>query len=362
MKRHREEVVVVPTPFPWQDLFLELQHTIRREHLDECGRACLAMTCMAESQERQAGAPATYRRENLSVTAARLGYRELFVMFYMRCRDYPYSLHSDHVCAAAEGGQLEMLLFLKKRRIDIERFRPAALVKAAFRGHLLVVQWLITFSQRMELPVETKCLTFSAAARSGSLPLLTWLHGRGCPMDPFAYHRAISQGHWNVVEWLHTVDCPRDVWAFREAARSGADLSRLKWLRERDFPWDGTGIGDALVNGGEAVMEWLREMSDVPWSYDTLSILIERQPSLDLLLCQVNWILGQEQGFSGTRERVFKAAVMRKIRDVIVLLWRRGFGRWVFGSYRANIRDILTSIPSPDGDGETLLDWMRANP
>ncbi len=53
---------------------------------------------------------------------------------------------------------------------------------------------------------------FSSAAASGSLPLLSWLHGRGCPADDGAVLAAARGGcSGEVVAWLHARGCPMGV-------------------------------------------------------------------------------------------------------------------------------------------------------
>ncbi len=46
---------------------------------------------------------------------------------------------------------------------------------------------------------------------SGSVALLAWLRGRGCPWDSRAFPAAVCAGSAEVVAWLHAQGAPLEV-------------------------------------------------------------------------------------------------------------------------------------------------------
>ena len=81
--------------------------------------------------------------------------------------------------------------------------------------------------------------TFRGAAQGGHLATLKRLISCGCPWDESAFAAAAEEGHLHVLQQLY-------IWNARQidseqacaAAAGRGHLEILKWLRERECPWD----------------------------------------------------------------------------------------------------------------------------
>ena len=160
---------------------------------------------------------------------------------------------------------------------------------AARAGHLDVLQHAHALRPR-----ELDQATSEAAASTGQLPIVIWLHNSGCPLDD---HRALceaaSGGHVHVLEWIltHRVQAdaarrpsPDDCCKVACAAASAGHVEVLEWIRDKllplqpDFdsssvdPWatDAVGMGndayEHAAKGGQLVaLQWLTHESTHDW-------------------------------------------------------------------------------------------------
>ncbi|GFR44820.1 hypothetical protein Agub_g6158 [Astrephomene gubernaculifera] len=103
----------------------------------------------------------------------------------------------------------------------------------AGEGHLGVMAWLVE-EVGLRLPASVPV----HAARSGSLPLLSWLHERGVAWSCEAFNEAAGAGSEEAVEWLLAAGCPMsmDGKAYDKAAANG-DYAMLRCLRRLGCPW-----------------------------------------------------------------------------------------------------------------------------
>ncbi|GFR45492.1 hypothetical protein Agub_g6820, partial [Astrephomene gubernaculifera] len=140
---------------------------------------------------------------------------------------------------AAAGGQLAALQLLHDhgRPMDVETVKAAASA-----GHLHVVVWLVeTLGEALQLnPV-----VFNAAACSGNLALLRWLHEHGCPWGPGAICAAVSSGCEELLEWLLKLGQQEGVpfplphlGRLYMAPALSHDLATLRWLQQAGCGWD----------------------------------------------------------------------------------------------------------------------------
>ena len=179
--------------------------------------------------------------------------------------------------AAADGGSLEALRWLKRMgyRCDESCSR-----KAAERGRVEVMRWIID----EKAPWDGE--TLFEAARNGHEDVLRMAKDAGCPAGAslslgvfeavaFADLRALRllfkydclQAHERdvcrlaakhdmeeILWWAHSEEFEWDSWTCAHAAENG-NLDLLKWLRERDCPWD----SKVLKTKHRSVLAWLNE-------------------------------------------------------------------------------------------------------
>lgn len=104
--------------------------------------------------------------------------------------------HNDIIFSweAAAGSSVAKLRWLLSHGV---RLHGRALDAALTRGNVPVVSYLVD-----ELQQQLNSTSFSWAVASGSIPMVTWLRSRGCPMDSFAYAMAGARGDVRMVRWL----------------------------------------------------------------------------------------------------------------------------------------------------------------
>jgi hypothetical protein len=79
--------------------------------------------------------------------------------------------------------------------------------------------------------------TCCAAAQAGQLDVLMYLRAHQCPWDETTIGAAAQEGHLDVVRWARQHGCPWDVRTCGAAAARG-HLKVLMWERENHCPWD----------------------------------------------------------------------------------------------------------------------------
>ena len=75
-----------------------------------------------------------------------------------------------------------------------------------------------------------------AAARGGQIETLQWLRRNGAPWSASAIAAAASGGHIHVLRWMRANACPWDEDACARAAGEG-NIAALEWLRDAGAPW-----------------------------------------------------------------------------------------------------------------------------
>ncbi|KXZ42879.1 hypothetical protein GPECTOR_113g291 [Gonium pectorale] len=139
--------------------------------------------------------------------------------------------------AAARQGHLHVLQALHAAGRCVGACGAARV--AARSGHLHVLAWLV---EAPDLGVQLDEELFHAAATSGSVELLAWLHERGCPWDSTSFRGAVISGCEAALEWLAERGCPMpdDGFPFAYAVRE-EDFATLECLRRLGCPWGRTG-------------------------------------------------------------------------------------------------------------------------
>ncbi|KAG7377664.1 hypothetical protein PHYPSEUDO_011166 [Phytophthora pseudosyringae] len=167
-------------------------------------------------------------------------------------------------------------LTLRKRDDPFFRQRKftLAMAKAAARGDLRVIKWLV-----QQFPGCYVTFAVEEAAKNGHLDVLKWLHRPsldGSVRDPGGGEKEVQldvfwgsrelfyagqNGHLNVVEWLqeHTNPTPTHMFfvTLEEAAKNG-DLAMVKWLCEVRGEQSSYASVLAASEGHLDVLKWLR--------------------------------------------------------------------------------------------------------
>ena len=143
-----------------------------------------------------------YKYFEACLKAAGDGHLELLEYFHDEMR---ISMN-EYICQeAAEGGQLDVLIFIRNCQWcncctwDADTVADVALHCA----HMDILKWL-NDSEEYEWGV----LACSSAAGAGHLEVLQWLRERGCPWDGRTLSEATQNGHIELLEWARKNGCP----------------------------------------------------------------------------------------------------------------------------------------------------------
>jgi hypothetical protein len=152
--------------------------------------------------------------------------------------------------AAAAGGQLDMLVFLRERGFSLDGLTYEA---AAEGDHLDVVMFLCEHG----CPgAERACC---AAASRGHLRILEVLHARGaCPLTGLVLWHAVYRGQLEVVTWLRQRGCPWGHGTMGTAASAG-NLQMVQLLRAQGCPLGEEACWNAVWHGHLEVLQFLVE-------------------------------------------------------------------------------------------------------
>jgi hypothetical protein len=155
--------------------------------------------------------------------------------------------------------------------------------KCAATGQLSATRYL---HEGLRYPTPWDALTMAAAAGSGSLPLVTYLHARGCSWCPAATINAAMGGHMAVLVFAlghgaswDAFTCAKAAWAGQlgavryltglrrgrgssevfEWAASGGHMGVLVYLHESGYPWSADTCRNAVHGGRLAALQYLIE-------------------------------------------------------------------------------------------------------
>ncbi|WZN63709.1 putative ankyrin repeat protein [Chloropicon roscoffensis] len=184
------------------------------------------------------------------------------VLEYMERKGLKFDMET--CTGAATGGCLEALKFLRSQdppRTGYELDYQAA----AGGGHLEVLKWL---RRSEDPPCPWSDQTCRDAAEGGHLEVLKWLRDQDppCPWDEEVCAGAAFKGHLDVLKWARAQDppCPWGESICTYAAMGGY-LEILKWLRAQDPPcrWRRSYCRQhASIYGHQHVVEWIDQQED----------------------------------------------------------------------------------------------------
>ncbi|KXZ53496.1 hypothetical protein GPECTOR_7g946 [Gonium pectorale] len=261
------------------------------EYLEACGcpRSAMAVaTAAALPDDGQALARVTWLRargyplepDALWAAARRGNTAALQVLLAEAPADLVRPVPPSAVHSVAMGGHLAALQALHAAGCPIHWKLYEAAFGAAVGGHLHVLAWVLDEPWPEEdrpLLLERPDL-FALAARSGSVELMAWLRGRGCPLDGDAFPEAVKAGCAAALEWLVGQGCPieEDGHPYVVACANNGDLATVRCLARLGVPWGPTGrvFLDAATKG--------RPDNHIPTSLPLLRSLLEAGCPVDL--------------------------------------------------------------------------------
>ncbi|KAG5181260.1 hypothetical protein JKP88DRAFT_195952 [Tribonema minus] len=173
------------------------------------------------------------------------------------CSDCHCAARNCHcvVSNAAIGGHLDIIKWAALRGCT---FCPTAAAHSVRHGHLRVLQWAHR-TRRIRPSSEV----LEAGAVSGSIELVQWLRGIGCPWAPAVAATAARHGHAQLLDWVLARRCPRTEWVCINAA-FGGHIEALRVARAWGCPWDEETARGAAENGQLAALQWLAQQG-CPW-------------------------------------------------------------------------------------------------
>ena len=183
-------------------------------------------------------------------------------------------------CYAAEGGQLDVVVWLKSEGCAWDN---KMCVVAAQEGHLDLLkyarahgcpcdEWICASAAKggqlhddCQWPTPGQLLSLVAAGE-GQFKVLKWLtEERLCILEEQTFAYAASAGSMEMLRWLKDQECPWD----SLACNGAASLEVLQWLRSNGCPWDGYTIEFSAARGQLEQLKWAHEQGGAPLCLDT---------------------------------------------------------------------------------------------
>jgi hypothetical protein len=167
-------------------------------------------------------------------------------------KHHDVDIDSTHCEAAARSGRLHVLQWLHVKVRDLGK----SFEHAAAAGHLHILQW----AHR-----KVRDMSFEHAAAAGHLHILQWAHEHRHVLsrDISGYFvanirifaAAAEHGDLHLCQWLKGVGCDWSSDVCKKAAQHG-HLAVLKWAREKGCPWNSDVCRVAASNGHLEVLKW----------------------------------------------------------------------------------------------------------
>ena len=185
-----------------------------------------------------------------STAAARHGNMQCLQWIVARSSSILHGFGARIMIAAAEGGHLDILKWLRGKGC---RWNREIVAIAARNGHIDCLKWAHENGGQWY-----RYYICAFAAEGGSLDALQWARENGCPWDNNTCSNAAKNGHIDCLKWARDNGCPWDEDTCRYAAENG-HLECLKWARENGCPWDENTCRFAAANGHQDCLDWARE-------------------------------------------------------------------------------------------------------
>lgn len=117
---------------------------------------------------------------------------------------WAYRLNSLIYVDAAKYGHLEIMEWLKTKRVNGYHLRDEICIEAAKGGHLNVFKWAIA-EYKNDCPLNEEICIYAAAY--GHLLILEWLHENKHPLNIQMCFVAIRNNQLEVLKWIHANTC-----------------------------------------------------------------------------------------------------------------------------------------------------------
>ncbi|GFH52672.1 hypothetical protein CTEN210_09148 [Chaetoceros tenuissimus] len=115
---------------------------------------------------------------------------------------------------------------------------------------------------------------FNTCAEGGSIETMNWLlQKQDCDWSSFLFSHAAKSGSIPMMQLCFQNGCPAEEYICSSAMvnkNHEAALSSLKWLRERNVPWNESVCRNAAMYGNFRALKWARE-NGCPWDTQTYS-------------------------------------------------------------------------------------------
>jgi hypothetical protein len=225
---------------------------------------------------------------------------------------------------------------------------------AASQGYLGVLIWAKNFGFTCDKYV------YAAAARSGHLHVIQWLHRNKCPNGKTGKKMVVAAaeaGHLHILKWAHKNDYAFHLQEANTAAISG-QLGVLKWLRRKGFRPSQNIVHKVVRYGQLKVLKWLFSKG-YQVGGDDFDISIAHGHIHILKWIQV--ITGQVDGVRNFQQiRAAQNAALCGNIDMLKWLISNGFP-WGWLTC-GEIKKQLDALPEEMSERmQETLDWARAN-
>lgn len=114
------------------------------------------------------------------------------------------------------------------------------------------------------------------------MAVLDWLKQNGKVKSAAVWQTAASFGYLNVLQWLHADGYYNFTTITISMAACSGSLELVKWLREKQCPWNVTTTESAACGGNVELLEWL-VMNGCPIDYDRCAYSASETGSLGIL-------------------------------------------------------------------------------
>lgn len=180
--------------------------------------------------------------------AAENGYCE--VIEWLLTADKSSRCFDETVCAAAaKGGQLETLKYLRSLGFELDDSVPC---NAAKEGHLHVLKWILNQDESF-----ARHAFMHFAAQNGYLDMFKYLyHEVGLIPVENDMRIAALAGNFHIVDFLLDCGYVWNTWMSHRISAAG-NVAALKWAKEKGVSFDQICIAHALTNDSPETFKWL---------------------------------------------------------------------------------------------------------
>lgn len=158
-------------------------------------------------------------------------------------------------CDAINNNNIEIIKWLKRKGIELNEY---AFHEAAKNGNIHIMKLLKKYN------CEYNSTTVKNAILYHNIEALKWLINNGCCLDNYSFYYAVETGNINIIEYIydlsiHNLSFP---WQFSNSCNIAAQkgyMNVLRWLRERQCPWNINTIYTAMRNKNYYIAKWAIE-------------------------------------------------------------------------------------------------------